>query len=259
VAGDVLNLDSGFDDATKWTIVNEGGTFSISGGLLRGDLVYGNCYQAVLQAYKWYRAKYDLKTVAQNGARVHFGTGTGAYNGPQSTIAANNIICAGRAQGASPQNGGIRGGGAASFVGTVDNFTIQPFILSQLIAYRNYGRQVSIASAFTLTTGIPGGIVSRLSVNGDGTYNFVHAWHDGTNMRLDTVVNSYTVVSKVNAAAAYGAGRVIKINFPSANVAQALYNNVQIGGAADVSGVPYATAAGLFLTGPGTLGDPVVT
>jgi hypothetical protein len=151
----------------------------------------------------------------------------------------------------------VRATGALS-AGTVDNLSFQPLLTDQLIAYRNYGRQVSIASALTIIANIPVGVVSRLSVNGDGTFNYVHCWHDGTNLHLDTVVNSLTVVSKVNAAAAYGAGRIIKINFSAANTAQAFYNGVQIGADQDISAVPLGTQAGLWLPWTGSsLSDPV--
>lgn len=146
----------------------------------------------------------------------------------------------------------------------VDECSLVPLpIISQLLAYRNYGRQVEIASALTMSGNIPGGVVSRLSVNGDGTLNFVMCWHDGTKLRLDTVFNDTTVVSKVDATVAYGATKAPAIKWAGPDTAQAFYgtlgSEVQVGLDADVSALPPGPFAGLFMPGPGYLGDPVVT
>ena len=205
---------------------------------------------------KWYRLTVDFVSMTVSGGYMRYGGSLSPY---YTTIGSKTAVVRATTTIQAQITPNLN-----TWDGVVDNYTAKPLALSELIAYRNYGRQVSIASALTMTAGIPGGVVSRLSVNEDGTFNFVHCWHDGTRLHLDTVVNSTTVVSKVNATAAYGATKAPKINFPSANVAQALYgplgSEVQIGTDQDISAVPAGTYAGLFSTDSTvTLGDPVIT
>lgn len=250
VAGDELYANGDLSTSTGW-IFQPGWTYDGVNfkATFDGVTASGTAYKSLLTIGQWFKCTYELLDYISGNASSSYGGGT---YGPSN--AGNGVYTDVNRAGSTA--GGVRG---LILNGSVDNISFKLLPLSQILAYRNYGRQASIATAFTRTTGIPGGVVSRLSINPDGTFNYVMAWHDGTNLHLDTVVNSYTVVSLVNAAAAYGAGRIIKINFSAANTAQAFYNGVQIGTDQDISAVPAGTYAGLFLTGSGTLGDPVVT
>ena len=131
----------------------------------------------------------------------------------------------------------------AGQVYTLDNLSLKALTTAHLFALRNFGRQVGISANLTMTAGLPGGVEARYSdVN-----NYVHCWHDGTNLHLDKVVGG-TVTSLINTAAAYGAGRAIEIRWNGANTAQAWYNGVQVGADQDVSTVPAGNWAGLFGT-----------
>lgn len=241
------------EDANNYVTENPAGAMNIVSNNTSGV----SCIQTTATPIgSWIKLEFDL-TITTLGARLYPVNVSGMV--AENIITPGTIVRTGRAL-ANPSQAAAfvrHNGGASNF--SIGTASVMSLPLSQLLAYRNYGRQVSIASAFTLITGIRGGVVSRLSVNPDGTFNFVHCWHDGTNLHLDTVINSYTVVSKVNAAADYGAGRIVKINFSAANTAQAFYNGTQIGADADISAVPAGTMAGLFLTGAGSLADPVIT
>jgi len=242
-----LLLDTGFDDTTKWS--KGGAAWTVAGGVGVGTAANGiSLYQAVLVLGNFYQAQFDLKTRTGGSVQLHFGAGTGIFFGPAYSTPADSIINSGRASGTVPTRAGFYGN---TFSGTVDNASYKLLPHAQLFAIRNFGRQVNMAAALTMTTGLLGGVVSRLSINADGTYNYLHCWHDGTNIHLDTVVSNLTVVSKINAAAAYGAARVIEIRFAAADSAQAWYNGAQVGADQDVSALAAGTWAGVFGTNSG--------
>ncbi len=253
VPGVEIISDPGFADTTNWA---EGIGWSVIGGVAvrTAPNAYGICSNitgtnGVLG--NWYLLGLDVNII--NAGIFYVSPSDSGLGLTATTTGSKLAVYRATSTGKPFMAAGV------DTDGTIDNFSCKLLTLSQIIAYRDYGRQVSISSAFTLITNIPGGVVSRLSVNPDGTFNFVHCWHNGTNLRLDTIVNSYTVVSKVNAAAAYGAGRIVKINFSAANTAQAFYNGTQVGADQDISAVPPGTYAGLFLPGTGMLGDPIIT
>lgn len=246
VAGDDVIINGEFAADTDWT-KNAG--WSIADGKATCNGLNGGIYQIRHIAGWWYKNTFDCTDYTSGYVSSLIGGYPGLYINSVATISHIDRATINE----------IAGLYSVEFIGSVGSVVSDPLPIDQLIAFRNYGHQVSIASALTLTTGFPGGVVSRLSVNPDGTLNFVHCWHDGTNLHLDTVVNSYTVVSKVNAAAAYGAGRVIEIRL-SGNTTQAFYHGSQIGTDQDISAVPAGTYAGLFSTDSTvTLGDPVIT
>lgn len=260
--GDFTNWTG--DNPDNWTVANEDANNYVTENpagvmnIVSNNTAAVSCLQltAVTVGY-WLRLQFAL-TVATLGARLVPASIDGLVT--ENITAPGTLVRIGRAT-ANPSSAAAffrHNGGACNF--GVDNASVMALPLTQLLAYRNYGKQVSIASALTMTARQPGGVVSRLSINGDGTLNYVHCWHDGANLHLDTVVNSYTVVSKINTAAAYGAGQIIKINFSAANTAQAFYNGSQIGADQDISAVPAGTWAGLFSTSATvTLGEPVIT
>lgn len=228
--------------AGKCKIVSDGGNMGIY-------------KDPILTVGRWYKIGCDLDTVVSGGLRINTGYLNKDFSSPGEIYITAPAITGGRSVYFVRVLSGCNV--------TIDNAYAKLLILSQLIAYRDYGRQANIASALTMNAGI-GGVVSRLSVNSDGTFNYVDCWHDGVNLHLDTVVNSYTRVSKVNAAAAYGATKAPAIKYAGPNTAQAFYgtlgSEVQVGADQDVSAVPSGTFAGLFSTDPSvTLSDPVVT
>jgi hypothetical protein len=254
LAVDTLNANPNFDADTDWS---KGASWTISAvtGKASHDGVSGlnNISQNVLTAGQWYRSDWEITDGAALW-RIIFGTN--ANQGPNRT-GAGVYVDTRRADGATF---GIR----STTAGSATSCGVKLLSLTYLINIRNYGRQVGIAAPVTFAAGLQGGVVTRLSINPDGTHNFLHAWHDGTNAHLDTVVNDVTVVPKVSAAAAYGAAYAPRVAFPAPDTAQLLYgplgSEVQVGADQDVSALPAGTWAGLFGTNSGvSIGNPVVT
>lgn len=128
-------------------------------------------------------------------------------------------------------------------VATLDNLSLKPLTLAQMLAVRNYGAQKAVAASLTMTSGLPGGVVTRYS----NSSNFISCYHDGVNLRLETVIGG-TWTTKINTASTYVAGATIEIRWADANTAQAWYNGAQVGTNQDVSAVPAGNWAGVFGT-----------
>ena len=133
-----------------------------------------------------------------------------------------------------------------------DRVSIKPLVSSHLCATRNFGRQVGFGAQLSLTSKLPMGIVSKATFDANGVLQYgVRAWHDGTNIYLDKIVN-YVPISLINTAAIYTQWKNVIIKHPSADVAQLWYGTLgveaQVGANQDCSAVPVGTRAGFFGT-----------
>lgn len=113
--------------------------------------------------------------------------------------------------------------------------------------------QTASAKIHTLTTGTPAGVVSLLD-SASNPQNFLLAYHDGTNVRLEKCVSGvYT--NLITSAVAFTSLAQIEIRRPSGNTFQLWYNGVQRGVDQTVSdaGIISNTIYGLFSTFSGNL------
>ncbi len=111
--------------------------------------------------------------------------------------------------------------------------------------------QTAAAKIATLTTGTQVGVVSLLD-SASSPANFLIAYHDGSNVKLDKcVAGVYT--SLVSTAVAFSANAQIEIRRPSGNTFQVWYNETQRGTDQTVSdaGIITNTLYGLFSTHSG--------
>jgi hypothetical protein len=125
--------------------------------------------------------------------------------------------------------------GADGTSGRFDDVTFSPLLLPSLFsgpALRLGRADVRVRAAWSGTAGTQWGvaIVDSLINPTCG----LCAYHDGVNAHLDKFTTALTWVPLINAAADYGAGRVVEIR-RSGTTVQLWYNNVQVGADQTVS------------------------
>ena len=251
--GDELLTNGGFTtDLSSWDLTPGagGGSIAWNAGTIKFTQGAGSNHMYASQdvvsiAGIWYRLTVNNLTAEQyNSVRMFLGTsqngsqiataGTAGFTAPKTII--------GRSTGATLWATIDDAQGIAK-VSNWDNVSLKAITAAHTMALRNFGRQVAFAANLTMTTSLPGGVVTRYS----DANNYVLAWHDGTNIHLDKVVAG-TATALINTAVAYVAGAKIEVRFSAANTAQLWYNNVQRGADQDVSTVPAGNWAGLFGT-----------
>jgi hypothetical protein len=138
-------------------------------------------------------------------------------------------------------------GTAATFY--VDDITFKPITHATLFATvptstaDNYSAQAEV----TLTAGTQAGIVVNLD-SAATPANYIIAYHDGANVRMDKVVANVTT-NLINTAATYSAGAQLKITRVG-NTYKLIYNGTQRGTDQSISdaGIVSNTIHGLFST-----------
>jgi len=154
----------------------------------------------------------------------------------------------------------------AALGGYWDDATVKAILLPTTLATitGSAPTQTAAAKIHTLTTGTQAGVVSLLD-SASNPQNFLLAYHDGTNVRLDKcVAGVYT--NLITTAVAFTGGAQIEIRRPSGNTFQLWYNGIQRGVDQTVSDASIIsnTIYGLFSTFSGnlfsefSLGDVVI-
>ena len=130
----------------------------------------------------------------------------------------------------------------------IDDYSIKLVTLADTFCTPNLGSaNVDISVPLTLTAGTQAGAVVCLD-SATTPANFIIAYHDGTNANLvKCVAGTYT--SLIASAAAYAAGRVLRV-VKSGNSVDLYYNSVAIGTTQTVgdTGITNNTRHGLFST-----------
>lgn len=145
--------------------------------------------------------------------------------------------------------------GSAGWTGTIDNVSTKAITLPTTLATIT-GSSTNLTAAariHTLTTGTQAGVVSLLD-SASNPQNFLLAYHDGTNVRLDKcVAGVYT--NLITTAVAFTGGAQIEIRRPSGNTFQLWYGGSQCGTNQTVNDASIIsnTIYGLFSTFSGNL------
>lgn len=103
-----------------------------------------------------------------------------------------------------------------------------------------------MSAALTVAAGTAGIVASYVDAS-----NYIYAYHNGTNATLVKVVGG-TPTTLVDEAAAYGAGRILKL-IVFGNLVTMFYNDVRIGTTQTIgdAGLQAGTRAGLFTSNVG--------
>lgn len=128
-----------------------------------------------------------------------------------------------------------------------DDVSVKTLTLSSLFASTTHSTaDVLVTAALTLTSGTQAGVVVNLD-SASSPANFVIAYHDGTNCKLEKcVAGTYTTV--ISAAASYSAGAELRV-IKDGTAYRLYYNNALVGtGTISDAGIVNNTLHGLFST-----------
>ncbi len=236
VAGATLVSDPGFAAAGDWAA---GAGWTVAGNIATALLASStlvNSAGTAPTANTWYQLS---ATGAQTAGSWTMGIG-GTNSAAQTTGSYIRTLRAADATKAT-----ITG---AAYSGTIDDFDVKPFTLSELFASVSLGEpDVLVSADLVVTAGTQAGVVINLD-SAATPANFIIAYHDGTNAHLDKcVAGVYT--SLVNAAAAYAASATIRVIKDGTSVSL-YYNNAKVGTTQTVAdaGIIGNTLHGLFST-----------
>lgn len=98
--------------------------------------------------------------------------------------------------------------------------------------------------------------VAGLVLRWGDSSNYIIAYHDGTNAKLDQVVAGVPV-NKISAAATYSAGAVLRVDLTGTN-GRLYYNSVLVGSTTSISALLTGTAHGVYSTDTGNQQDDFV-
>ncbi len=196
----------------------------------------------------WYQVSYDAKVNAGSNVRPAVGDGVGVtYLGKEvtSTDFVTNIITF---RGAHATNGGLwtANMGAGEII-WLDNWTLKPLVLSELISTVETSTRDVIATVAISTT--PAGTQAGLAVGIDSATDpkyGIFAYHDGTNAKLDKLVNGVWT-NVISADVTFSANAEIRVIRDGTSF-RLYYDNVQVGSTSTVADVGDYTLHGLFST-----------
>lgn len=241
------------DNPVGWTVTAEDANNFVTQSGSAARLVSPMVGQTALSAAQysvatvggWYRYALDVTTLAAGFVSLRASAGL-ALVGRNS---AGALLATYRA------TSGARGyevwrTSAQSNDFTVDNATLRQITTSSLFATiaGSSSTQTAAAKIAALTTSTQAGVVSLLD-SATSPANFLIAYHDGSNVRLEKCVAG-TYTSLISTAVAFSAGAQIEIRRPSGNTFQLWYNGAQRGVDQTVSdaGIINNSLYGLFST-----------
>jgi CSLREA domain-containing protein len=227
-------------DTLAWSA---GSLHAVSDGV--GTALAGSSVWAVTNG-TWYQSTYgktlnsgtnptfEIRSAALNGS-TRFTLNSTGLNTYRSLNTENNLFSF------------FNASGATSDV-NIDNVSSKQLTLSSLFSTVSTSTSDVIVDAnVTLTSGTQAGLVLNLDSTSSPA-NFVIAYYDGTNVRLDKVVSGiYT--NLINSAATYSAGATMRV-IKSGTAYRLYYNNSLIGAEQTISdaGIISNTTHGLFST-----------
>lgn len=249
--GSELFTNPGFDSDTAWT---KGTGWTIGSGQATRNTASGGASltQAVFTAGLWHQISWDLAAYVSGNIFAQFGDTTNT--GPAKTTPASYIdikVATGTA-------GGIRSSGTPNNA-TVDNVSGKALTTSSLFYTINTAYSaVKVKATPTLTASTQAGVVVCLD-SAASPANFLIAYHNGTNVRLDKCVGG-TYTNLINASATYVAGAEIELITTTSGgnlLVDVNYNGAAVGTQQTVSdaGIVSNTIHGLFSTYSGNQFD----
>lgn len=238
--GSELVANGAFDADSDW--VKGGANWTIADGKATyapGDAK--NLTQNVLTVGAWIRSSFDVvRFTAGQGFKVLHGSNN--MGTARTTAATFTEVMRAVGDGQA----GFRGFTLVD--GDIDNVSFKQITLADMLCTRNTGvSSLDLYSQITLTAGLPAGLALCLDSK-TSPANFLLAYHNGVNAKLvKCLAGVYTEL--ISAAAAYAAGRVLRV-VKSVNNVSLYYNGAQIGATQDITGDAYATynRHGLFTT-----------
>lgn len=252
--GSELAANNGFGADTDWT--KETG-WTIAGGVaVKAAGVTNDIYQSILTVGKWYRVDWTISS--HTAGRFNGVVGAAALTaGPPQTGSYSNT---GRAGSTRAGVGATQATSAAS----IDNVSVKEITLADMFNAPDFAH-ASVDISVKITMVVPsvgstpkaGGVVICLDSESSPA-NFIIAYHDGVNVRLEKcVAGTYTTL--VNAAATYVAAATLRAYEVSTNTWRVIYNGSQVGSDQAISdvGIVSNTRHGLFSTHPDISFDEV--
>ena len=245
-SGSELLTNGGFDSATGWTL---GAGWSIAGGVATATAATGTLTQSSkLSTGRWHQQIVAIDTVTANGISPYDGATT---VNPAATTTGSKLWtfrAAGTTSGIYVRIG--------NFSGALGSASVKAITLPTSLATvaGTSPTQTAAAKIHTLTTGTQAGVVSLLD-SASNPQNGLFAYHDGTGVTLDKVVNGTLTNLVPRVTVAFSSLAQIEIRRPSGNTFQLWYNGVQRGTNQTVSdaGIISNTRYGLFSTYEGNL------
>jgi hypothetical protein len=243
--GSDIIANGGFDADTNWT--KETG-WTISGGAAHGNTT-GTTYiyqTASFTNSRWYQTIFTTLNYTSGTYRIYFGslwpgklrTGNATFTETGRQITSDIYYMEG-----------------VNLHGDVDNISVNQLTLSTLFATVPAGvSSVDARTNLTVNTGTQAGLILNLDSASTPAY-FVIAYHDGTNVRLEKVVNG-TYTTLINTAATYSAGAQLQV-IKNGNLYKLFYNGTQRGADQTISdaGIVSNTIHGVFSTYSGNTVD----
>jgi len=207
----------------------------------------------------WYTLNLNTKVNAGTSVRIGVNDGISLQYGRNETATTfTPYVTTFRARQSSSAYMVLNGMGTGEIF-WIDDLSVKPLTLSSLFSSVSTSDADVIADAnVTLTAGTQAGLVTNLDSTSTPA-NFLIAYHDGTNVKLDkNVAGTYT--NLISAAATYSAGatlRVITYTSSGSLKVRVYYNNALVGSEQTVSdaGIISNTKHGLFSTYSGNTFD----
>lgn len=230
---------------------------------ITGDANKGAYQQFSTTAGNWYSASGWIKNVIGGDKRLYLtNTSAQALGAASSSDSASwtNIFNTGRATGTASRIYTMLSTFGTGLQARFDDVSVKELTLSSLFSSVSTSDTDVIADAnVTLTAGTQAGIVTNLDSTSTPA-NFLIAYHDGTNVKLDKNVGG-TYTNLISSAATYGAGYTLRVitYHSDANTlkVRVYYNNALIGSEQTVTdvGIISNTKHGLFSTYSGNSFD----
>lgn len=245
--GSDLAVNGGFGTDTNWT---KDASWSIGGGVATKVASAGSedidAAVAPATVGTWYQIVWDLARTAGT-----FNVKLGGNAQTSNRVISGTYTDTNRAI----NNGGLGIRGNASGAGTVDNVSLKALTLSSLFSSVSTSDSDVIADAnVTLTAGTQAGLVLNLDSTSSPA-NFVIAYHDGINVKLDKNVGG-TYTNLISAAVTYSAGATLRVTKDGTKY-RVYYNNALVGSEQTISdaGIISNTNHGVFSTYSGNSFD----
>jgi len=213
---------------------------------------------ATMAQLTWYQLSFDTKVSA--GASVDWVLGNSYFNNGEytfksvtsTTFSPESIVFRSHPT-ASINNTYLRSGNLQSGESIwIDNISLKPLTVASMLSTVNTSTSnAMVSTGLTLASGAQAGVV--LNVDSDtNPQNFVLAYHDGTNIRMDKRVGG-TYTNLLSVASTYVAGATLRLERTGGNNYMVFYNGALVGTAQNIAdaGIINNTRHGIFASSTG--------
>lgn len=233
------------------TIENDGNALKITyADHVRGAYEYlsnAKDLSSDLTVGTWYRIDLDAKVNAGSSVNLAVGYSTDTiFGSPVTNTDFATKIGTFRGENATLSTLSLTGMGAGEIV-WLDNWTLKPLTLSELISTveTNTIDSIVTASLANSPAGTQAGICMAIDSASDPKYG-LFAYHDGTNCKLDKLING-TWTNVISAAATWADNAEIRL-IRDGQTYRLYYNNAQVGTTQTIADVGGSTKHGIFST-----------